>query len=256
MAIAAKMYNQNQSIQQLTVLQQNCQRSGEVLIGTLESGLRLKADIVLIQEPPVFRGYSHVGYTFIWGGRTLVAIKKDSDFKVRQRNEMMQDTKGDVIVIDVVGKRGKARIVNVYDQRVFDDDKHVQTSERPARQAIEQWKEVIQGTCYIAGDFNSHSQRWGNPERPRDNAYWEEVMDAFDLFYAGNKQPTRGESTIDLLFVTGEAICADINFRIVDEDDHATGSDHEMIQWETKTENWSLTFDNSTLSKGDGKSPN
>ena len=100
--------------------------------------------------------------------------------------------------------------------------------------------------------LNAHSTRWGNPERPRDNAYWEELMDQFDLVYAGNKQPTRGSSTIDLLFVTGETLRMDTDFRAVDEDEHATGSDHEMILWQTKSDSWRPTYDDSSASKEGG----
>ena len=64
----------------LTVVQLYCRKNGDVMHDVLESGLALNADFVFIQEPPVFEGYSHVGYSLIRGGRTLVAARKGSGF--------------------------------------------------------------------------------------------------------------------------------------------------------------------------------
>jgi hypothetical protein len=55
-------------VKYLQVLQLNCHKSGGVLMAAMESGLELGADLVLIQEAPVYQGWRHPAYDYIWGG--------------------------------------------------------------------------------------------------------------------------------------------------------------------------------------------
>lgn len=228
----------------LTVVQLNCGRSGDVMHDVLESGLALKADFVFIQEPPVFEEYSHVGYNLIRGGRALIAARKGSTFHYMVRKEVAQAAAGDVIVLDVWNKKGRARLVNVYDQV---DQKAEEEVKRPARRL--DWDEIIRGNCFLAGDFNAHSRRWSCPGNPRDHVFWERVMDRNDIWYAGNHQPTRSNSVLDLLFVTGRDSLGYIDFQVIEADDHFTPSDHEMLLWRVDEQALELGEDLAPASK-------
>jgi hypothetical protein len=69
-------------VKNLQVLQLNCHKSSEVLTGAMESGLELGADLVLIQEAPAFHGWRHPAYDYVWGGRVMMGVWKDSVWKV------------------------------------------------------------------------------------------------------------------------------------------------------------------------------
>jgi hypothetical protein len=63
-----------EKIEELKVLQHNCNRNGDVFVSVLESGLSLGVDLVLLQEQPTFSGYRHPGYDMLGGGRVAIAI--------------------------------------------------------------------------------------------------------------------------------------------------------------------------------------
>jgi hypothetical protein len=75
-------------VKHLQVLQLNCHKSGEVLTAAMESGLELGADLVLIQEAPASRGWRHPAYDYVWGGRVMTGVRKDSVWKVRPREDL------------------------------------------------------------------------------------------------------------------------------------------------------------------------
>jgi hypothetical protein len=103
------------------------------------------------------------------------------------------------------------------------------------------WQRVIrQGGTVLAGDFNGHSRRWDpRCQGQRNAAFWEEVIDEKGLEIGNDGQSTHhwtregheGESVIDLTLanrpMTKWSILAD---------DHATGSDHEVIEWEVEVD--------------------
>ena len=57
-------------------------------------------------------------------------------------------------MLDVWNKKGRARLVNVYDQV---DQNAEEEMKRPARRLY--WDELITGNCFLAGDFKAHSRR-------------------------------------------------------------------------------------------------
>ena len=75
-------------LKHLKVFQLNCRKSGEVLTAAMESGVELEADLVLIQEPPTFQGWRHPAFDFIWGGRVLTGVRKDSVWTIRVREDL------------------------------------------------------------------------------------------------------------------------------------------------------------------------
>jgi macrodomain Ter protein organizer (MatP/YcbG family) len=131
-----------------------------------------------------------------------------------------------------VNRRGETmtRIINVYDQ------KDVQTGERRARKL--NWHRAIRqgGGTIIAGDMNAHSRRW-DPRcwEQHDATFWEEILDEYGLEIGNDDRPTHhwarngeeGESTIDLTLATRLIT----RWTTLDRS-HATGSDHEVIEWE------------------------
>ena len=232
----------------IKVLQQNCQRGEVPFYGALESGLEVKADLVLFQEQPAFEGYSHPGYKFIRGGRAMMAIRVDCKLRYEVRQELMGEPGGDVVVVDLFTEKGRIKIVNVYDQRKFVAGR--QTNQRPARDI--EWERVVQGKVILAGDFNAHSPRWNKTGIKRDQGFLEKLMDDHDLEYIGNGEPTRGESTIDLVLASSGPLAAAIDYQIREEVWHATGADHAMIEWTLKEKEMGENCNLQTASKRNG----
>lgn len=231
MAIAAVMYkhaiNTNSSsprtAAQLKIIQQNCQRGEEAWYGVLESGLEMQADLVLLQEQPIFEGYRHRGYLLysVKGGRAMTAVRVGAKFRYEIREDLAQFTNGDVVIVDIFVPE-RVRIINVYSQKVFEGGRQLRT--RPAEEG--NWEQILQGNCIVAGDINAHSSRWGSTFS-RDHLFWENLMDEHGLVYVGDGLPTRGENTIDVVLST-----SNLNARsaVVQEEEHATGSDHRMLR--------------------------
>jgi hypothetical protein len=103
---------------QLKVLQLNCRKDGEILTAIMESGLELGTDLVLVQEAPLYQGWRYPGFDYIWvdGGRVMVGIWRDTEWKVRPRPDLQKQAEGDIQVLDVYGQnQWQVRVVNVYD---------------------------------------------------------------------------------------------------------------------------------------------
>ena len=134
----------------------------------------------------------------------------------------------DVVIATDVRRRGETitRIVNVYDQ------KDLQPGERPARKL--NWHRVIrQGGTVLAGVFNAHSTLWDPRCQVQSDAmFWEDVIDENGLEIGNDgraahhwtREGHEGESVLELTLgnrpITKWSKMAD---------DHATGSDHEVI---------------------------
>jgi hypothetical protein len=69
-------------VKHLQVLQLNCHKSGGVLMAAIGSSLKLGANLVLIQEAPVYQGWRYPMYDYIWGGRVMMGIWRDSVWRV------------------------------------------------------------------------------------------------------------------------------------------------------------------------------
>jgi len=88
----------------------------------------------------------------------------------------------------------------------------------------------------LAGDFNAHSKRW-DPRctEPRDAVFWEDIIDENGLEIRNDDRAThywkRGDlevkSVIDLTLANRR-----IRKWTILAENHATGSDHEVIEWE------------------------
>jgi len=123
------------------------------------------------------------------------------------------------------------RIVNVYNQ----NDAQSVVRERPARKLNLQ-RVIRQGGTALAGEFNAHSKRWDpRCQVQRNAAVWEGVIDENGLEIGNDGRPSHhwtsedqeGKSVIDLILANGPIV----KWTIL-ADDHTTGSDHEVIEWE------------------------
>jgi len=219
----------------IRVIQHNCARSYEWTIAALETGVERRVDLVCLQEPRRERediGISHSAYEIRNRKRVWTAIQKGSGLVVDERTDLTRGANGDVIATDV-RRRGEkiTRIVNVYNET----DTQLGERERPARKL--NWQRVIrQGGTVLAGDFNAHSKRWDpRCQVQRDAAFWEDMIDKNGLEIGNDGRPTHhwiredqeGESVIDLTFANRPIV----KWTIL-ADDYASGSDHEVIEWE------------------------
>jgi hypothetical protein len=221
----------------IRVIQHNCARSYKWTIAALETGVERRADVVCLQEPPRETGgigISHSAYEITKRTRVSTAIRRGSGLVVDERTDLSRGANHDVITTDD-RRRGETitRIVNVYNQ------KDMQSGERPARKL--NWQRVIrQGGTVLAGDFNAHSTRWDPRCQVQRNAtFWEDVIDENGLVIGNDGRATHhrtregheGESVIYLTLANRP-----ITMWSILVNDHATGSDHEVIEWEVEAD--------------------
>ena len=137
----------------------------------------------------------------------------------------------DVIDIEVRTRGDKiTRIVNVYDQ------KDAQSGDRERLARMLNWERVIrQGSIVLEGDFNAHTKQWDTRCQVQQNtAFCEGVIDDKGQEIGNDSRPThhwtreeqQGESDIDLMLGNRPLV----KWTIL-ADDHATRSDHEVIEW-------------------------
>lgn len=147
-----------------------------------------------------------------------------------------REAEGDVQVL-ALGRRGHQgrvlRVVNTYSQRRSREGDY-----RPAERA--EWDDILaEETTIVAGDFNAHSRMW-NPHctARRDATFLEELIRSFDLQDLNDGKTTRQarregdtpNSVIDLTLAGAGAGPDGREWRVLDEEEDATGSDHELIE--------------------------
>ena len=95
------------------VLQENVQGGVEALTAVMETAVRERADLVLVQEPPAFEGVGHPGFEFLRAGRVLAARRVDSDWTITTEDSFTRKAEGDVQVL-ALGRRGhRGRVLRV-----------------------------------------------------------------------------------------------------------------------------------------------
>lgn len=68
------------------ILQHNLGGNANTLVALMETAVKRKADLVLVQKAPSFRGSQHPAYEYLWSGRVLTARRKDSDWTVSKED--------------------------------------------------------------------------------------------------------------------------------------------------------------------------
>ena len=151
-----------------------------------------------------------------------------------ERTDLSRGAKDEVIFTDIRRRREKiTRIVNIYNQS------DTQSGERLAQKL--NWQRVIrQGGTVLVGNFPTHNIWWDLRCRvQRNDTFWEDVVDENGLEVGNYAQPThywtredhKGESVIDLTLAYRP-----ITKRFILADDHATGSDNNVIKWEVEAD--------------------
>lgn len=136
----------------MLVIQQNCGKGYECIIGALEAGLGLDASVVYIQEPFLSnRNLSHAGFNLYWPAgttnrkdkRVLIADRKDilSWVVFEHRTDLVSHPYCMVLDIKELQAKSrkcirKTRIVNLYDNKVGEGQLWEGPS-RTARRAIQ-----------------------------------------------------------------------------------------------------------------------
>jgi len=222
-------------VAKLVALQHNCARGGQVLEAVLETAVRRGADLVLIQEP---RGAnekdstrSHPSFMFIRGEESVlakcwIAVNRASRCQVTELRNLAAGTANHVQVVEVTPPGGKSIIIaNVYDRHAGSENN------RPAQRAG--WGEIARHRrVVIAGDMNAHSKLW-NPRttRPRNNAFWEQLIEENDLVVWNSEEEMRmgaGADIYSIIDLTLSSSEVELNWSM----GPATGSDHKLLQWE------------------------
>ena len=221
----------------MLILQHNCAGVGQVVEAVCESGVKLGADLILIQEAKRGRDgtVSHPGYRFIGEEtqRTRAVVRVGSAVEVEDVSTVAgHQAEGDVQVLDVTMADGeKIRIVNVYDQARSNKKKdYIRPCQLADWTAIKLVEKLI-----IAGDINAHSQRW-NPrcKTKRNHIFWEEMLEDMEIW--NSEEPTRlpddpTSELISIIDITASRGDISIEWAIAGEE-HETGSDHQLIVWE------------------------
>ena len=214
-----------------TFLQHNTRKSDTALAALMQTALERKADIVLVQEPPEFRGNRHPAFRYLWRDRVLTAVRIDSNWTVSTEERFTKEASDTQVL--ALGRRGHSqrelRVVNTYHQGTARGD-----NTRGAERA--EWDDLLLEDCILAGDFNAHSPTWNRECNQRRNArFLEELIETHDLEVKNNSQATRPESgihsIIDLTLTTPGASPFCQNWRVLDDDGQATGSDHVVLEW-------------------------
>ena len=203
----------------------------------LETAVRRNADLVLIQEPKDVgerdSTNSHPSFTFIRGSEGLpakcwIAVNRASNCQVTELRNLTEECANHVQVVEVTMPGGEAVVIaNVYDQHSGSE------RDRPAQRAW--WGEIATHKKVIIGvDMNAHSKLW-NPRttRPRNSAFWEELIQDHDLVIWNSEEETRmgaGANLHSIIDLTLSSPAVELNWCIVS--GHASGSDHEILQWE------------------------
>ena len=232
----------------LKVLQHNCRRSGDAFTSLLQWAVAKDFDCILVSEPPSWQAYTQQGYDIWWDKRVTTIVKRGGSFSFSLFNKYTKACNGDVQYIGVKRRGCKGRrnmdkaevnIYNIYSAPVFGQEG---TRTRPMEEA--EWEEILGGTegrVIIAGDFNSHSRRWDSGANVREEGgagrWLGQLIDDFDLCIHSSGEATYHKdnstysSAIDLILAQRGVRVVDSSWRIEDDDEAATTSDHEVISW-------------------------
>jgi hypothetical protein len=199
----------------------------------LEMAVKMKADIVLIQEPTTGKGSTarHDGFRWLKGDKSLpakcwVAINKASGCRVTERKEGTEGCGNYLQVLEVKSGQREVTLVNVYDGK--------REGQRPAQRG--DWGKIMGGAkkVIVAGDMNAHSKMWNPKTKKRRNAtFWEGIVEEYGLVIWNSEEGTRvGPNTdsVSIIDLTLSSPDLELNWSLRGEE--STGSDHEVICWE------------------------
>ena len=79
-----------------TILQHNVGRSADTLAALMETAVKRRADLILVQEAPPFQGSRHPAFDLLWSGRALTARRRDSEWTATTEDRFTREAGGDV----------------------------------------------------------------------------------------------------------------------------------------------------------------
>src|SRR5271156_5828740 len=234
----------------MLVIQHNCRKTYAITLAALETGLKLNAAFICLQEPYIGpnQHISHPGYTLYWpeagehkNKRVTIAVRRDliTQLIIEARTDLIDHPYALAIDIwdlqqNTRAKKRRTRLINIYDNRIGLGTCYKGDAHRSWR-AIEDitWNTLLRGRVVLLGDFNAHSPAW-NPliSQRKDAGPLEQLIEDYNLIL--NNEPgaiTRpgkenGGSIIDLTFTTEELGPLEI-WAI--ETEWPTPSDHVLI---------------------------
>src|SRR5271154_29236 len=236
----------------MLVIQHNCRKAYAITIAALETGLKLGAAIICIQEPYIGKLYtiSHPGYSLYWPEegekrekRVAIAVRRElsSQLIIEARTDLLDHPYALALDIwelyrDTRTKKRRTRLINVYDNQIGLGTCYKGESNQSWR-AIEDisWNTLLRGRVVLLGDFNAHSPAW-NPlvTQRKDAGPLEQIIEDYDLILnnepgaitrPGKEGGSRG-SIIDLTFTTTDL--GPLDLWAIDTE-WPTPSDHELI---------------------------
>ena len=159
----------------------------------METAVRTKADLILIQEPreegEKDSTRSHPSFRFIQGdegvpAKCWVAVNQVSRYQVTELKDLTRGCANYAQALEVKPPgEPSIVIVNVYDRG--------SVGQRPA-QAV-QWDNVMRySRVIVAGDMNAHSLMWNPKAGSRRNAvFWENLITEHALVIWNSEEATR-----------------------------------------------------------------
>jgi hypothetical protein len=226
----------------IRILQHNCAKSNTIMDTFLHIGIQ-KADILLIQEPWIRedKTLSHPNYiTFIPTGpnpRVATFVSKTLSLECIYRSDWTEDP--DILPLEIQQGNDKLLIMNIYNEKRNFNNENLWTVERTLQYLD------LPPKAIVCGDFNAHHHWWSPKEqeiRAENLITW---LGKFKCYLINEPEvPTYnyrngdGRSVLDLVFAT--PALSDVIFDWAVNEDLATGSDHEVIQY-------SLYLDSSLL---------
>jgi len=146
------------------------------------------------------------------------------------RTDLRTGANEDTIATDIRRRPERImRTVNLYEQN------NTQSGERPARK-LNGHGVIWQAGTVLAGDINAYSKRWNPSCRVQlDAAFWEGVINLNGPEIGNDGRPNHhwttedqeGDSVIDLKLPNRPIV----RWTLLT-DDHATGSDHVVLEWQ------------------------
>jgi len=158
----------------MLVIQHNCRKAYAITIAALETGLKLGAAIICIQEPYIGKLYtiSHPGYSLYWpeegekrDKRVAIAVRRElaSQLILEARTDLLDHPYALALDIwelnrDTRVKKRRTRLINIYDNQIGLGTCYKGDSNQSWR-AIEDisWNTLLRGRVVLLGDFNAHS---------------------------------------------------------------------------------------------------
>ena len=239
---------------EISFIQHNVGKRQETHQTILEISFLRKIDIILLQEPAVWKNtlenrffsISHPAFDLILPEkekirpRVLIYIRKNVVFQYKKDYSFPQDN--DFLSLEISGTLEKFLIFNIYNEKELDSESNSQKKGENTIKRILLPIEEIRSPFLIAGDFNAHHYWWNSTISEKQSKSSQDLVDWLvtfncellnleeekETFFRSN---LKGKSIIDLAFTSNFQENTWEKWNIIEE----TGSDHIAISFSTFT---------------------